>query len=141
MKKRNYLKLLTENINDLPATYNLETLHKKASAYKPLTYDEFFVDFSRYLKSKPVKEFILDEDKKTLVIRKFGEFSIDEMFKYFKIGRNVFSLDIHILYRSWNQKNKDIEEFERELRNVMATRGRSDTYFIFDSQITFQKSN
>lgn len=141
MKKINYLKLLTENIYDLPATYNLETIYKKACAYKAQSYDDFLIDFSKYLRLKPIKKFILNENEKTLIVENFGEYSIDEMFKYFKIGKNVFSLDIHILYKSWNQQNKTLEDFEKELRNVMATRGRGDTYFIFDSQVTFQKSN
>lgn len=143
--KVNYLKLLTENCVDLPAFYDIHILHRAAvNAGSSLSYEEFYIDLLKFLKTKKVSEFVvLPNDK--LKIVKFGSFSCFEMLKYFKIGVDVISIDSNVLYKSWKNKidkdgnEKTLNDFMKEFKNTMASLGREDTYFIFETQLTFQK--
>ena len=147
MKNLNYMKLLTENISELPAFYELDTLYRRAQSTEGYegTQEEFNRDLIKFMKTKKVDKFTILNDN-LIRVDSFGRYKIYELLKYFKIGKDVTSINAEILFRSWKPEKLSIEaatyeDFIRDFKNMMLSIDRNSTYFMFEKQLTFQKYN
>jgi len=145
MTKINFMRLLTDNISELPAFYELDTLYRRACSNDDctLSQEEFNKELIRFMKAKKVDKFAVLNDN-LIRIDSFGRYKIYELLKYFKIGKDVTSINAEIMFNSWKPEKLSIEkatyeDFIREFKNMMLSIGRDRTYFIFEKQFTFQK--
>lgn len=147
MKKINHLSMLVENINDLPAFYDMQSLYRSLSEdiRKDVSFEDYKNDLIDFCKKKKVKDFeVLEGDK--LRIDSFGSYDMLGLLKYFKLSNEVYSIDGRILFKSSKDYGKKrfgrditLDDFMRDFINVLESRNHK--YFEFSHQLNFQKQN
>ena len=142
--KINHLAMLVENINDLPAFYDIQALYRTLSeeTRKEMDYETYKKDLIDFCKKKKVKKFEVIDDK--LRIDSFGTFEMMALLKYFKLSNEVFSIDGRILFKSSKDYGKKrfgrdltVDDFMRDFINVLENRNHK--YFEYNHQLNFQK--
>lgn len=130
----NYLKLMLANQTSLPIYKSFKQMHQEIGSN--LTLEEFKADMISYMKKKKVSGFTVTDD--ILTISSFARLKIKEQLNYFKIGKDVNTIDIRILFASWNEDG-DIYNFKREFENYMINSGHKDDYFLESNLLVFKK--
>lgn len=130
----NYLKLMLGNQTKLPIYKSFKQMHEETDS--GLALEDFKADMISYMKKKKVSEFTVTDD--ILTISSFAKLKIKEQLNYFKIGKDINTIDIRILFASWNEDG-DMYNYKREFENYMINSGHKDDYFLESNLLVFKK--